>query len=107
MSHLIGRLSMSLESVSPAHLIRLGSEAELLEVIVSHSEYEVQERMSATYNWEAIESEIRTKYLSNKPRLQFSHGSLSFYSFSEDLNLYYQMGQLEGKQVSRIKPMSN
>lgn len=91
---------MELKSLSPAHLISIGSEEELLDVILSHSEYELSdERMTTTYNWEAVDAHILMKFLANKPQISYARDSLPSYSFKEDLNLHMQMTDLQKNQV--------
>jgi len=72
--------------VKSADIISLSSEDELLNLIQSHSEYELRETTSVTYNWPAIEREVIHRYISNKPRIEFSRDQLPSYVYQEDFN---------------------
>ncbi|KAF6041591.1 hypothetical protein EB796_000104 [Bugula neritina] len=84
--------------VKSADIISLSSEDELLNLIQSHSEYELRETTSVTYNWPAIEREVIHRYISNKPRIEFSRDQLPSYVYQEDFNLHNQMQTINESQ---------
>jgi len=97
--YFFSRLKVPLSAVTPTNIISLSSGDELLNLIQSHSEYELRETTSVAYNWPAIEREVMHRYISNKPRIEFSRDQLPSYVYQEDFNLHNQMQTINDSQV--------
>ncbi|XP_067937583.1 E3 ubiquitin-protein ligase rnf213-alpha-like [Watersipora subatra] len=90
--------SVPLVSVNTGNVISLSGKQELLDLILTHSEYELQETTSCRYNWQAIEREVLQKYISNKPKISFTTDQLPCFVYQEDFNLHNQMQALQDSQ---------
>ncbi|KAF6032078.1 hypothetical protein EB796_009578 [Bugula neritina] len=92
------RQSIKLSSANSSHVISIENCDELLDLVLAHGEYELRETTSVTYNWPAIEREVIHRYISNKPRIEFSRDQLPFYVYQEDFNLHNQMQTINESQ---------
>ena len=90
---------MKLAAVNQLNIVSIHSYDEILSLVASHSEYELKETTSVTYNWAAIEQDVRHRYISNKPNIDFTEDQLKSYVYQEDFNLHNQMEALKNSQV--------
>lgn len=86
-------------AVSGARLVGLANKEELLNLILSHSEYQLANKSKVSYDWLAIEQEARAKYLYSKYRVMLTREQLPIYTFKEDLNPVSKIVSLQSNQV--------
>ena len=89
-------------SANSGNIVCLSNKKELLDLILAHSEYELKETTTTTYNWAAIEREVVQRFISNKPKISFSKEQLPCYVYQEDFNLHNQLQALHDTQVIMI-----
>ena len=70
---------------------------ELISIIQLYGEYDVGEsgRSNVSYNWEAAERYVCTKYVINKPIIDFKDEDLPSFVYQEDSNLLNQIRSLK------------
>ena len=88
-----------LSEVRPANVITLSGPDELLNLITSHSEYELSGETSKDYDWPSIERQVILRYINNKPRITFSREQMAHYVYQEDFNLHNQIQTIDESQV--------
>ena len=88
-----------LSEVRPANVITLSGADELLNLITSHSEYELSGETSKDYDWPSIERQVILRYINNKPRITFSREQMAHYVYQEDFNLHNQIQTIDESQV--------
>ena len=93
-------VSVPLSAVSLLNVVCLREYEEILTLVATHSEYELKETTTTTYNWAAIEREVVQRFISNKPKISFSKEQLPCYVYQEDFNLHNQLQALHDTQVS-------
>lgn len=91
---------LPLALVRPSHVITLSGGDELLNLITSHSEYELSGETSKDYDWSSIERQVVLRYIQNKPRIQFNKDAMIHYVYQEDFNLHNQIKAIDESQVS-------
>ncbi|XP_067936897.1 E3 ubiquitin-protein ligase rnf213-alpha-like [Watersipora subatra] len=94
------RREIALMDVNKPNLVSVSSEDEILSLVASHSQYELDAVSKKAYDWDAIEREVLHKYISSKPRIKFSKDDLPSFVYQEDFNLHNQMQALSVTQDS-------
>lgn len=84
----------------PSHLVSLTDPDEVLHLVLTHSEYEIDDPSNVEFNWTAMEHEVVVKYFGNRPTILHSMTDLPSYMYSDDFNLLSQMKTLGETQVS-------
>lgn len=92
--------------MSETNIVCLNEEEELLDLILSHSEYtleyEVADQANIAYNWEAIEREVRAKYLSNRYKVCFNRTHLHYFTFGGSGSVIPKVMELQRRMVRMI-----
>lgn len=83
-------------------MIKLASKEELLGLISSHVEYQLNaetREQTPTYNFPAAEREVFMKYVGQRRRIKCETEQLPSYMFQEDFNVLNQIEILSESQV--------
>lgn len=84
----------------PDHLTSIKDWGEICSIILSHGEYAIDGTSQVEYNWEAMEQEVRLKYIKNKPIILVEKGHVPNYMYSDDFTLLNKMQAIGQGQVN-------